>query len=995
METPDLLERLNEEQKKAVTHKNGPLLIVAGAGTGKTTVITRRIAWLIAEKHAKADEILALTFTDKAAGEMEERVDQLLPYGYVDLWISTFHAFCERVLRDYALDIGVPTDFKMMNDIEAQLLVRKHMDQFDLDYYQPRGNPTKFLSALLRHFSRAKDEDITPLQYVEFAQNAALDTDKSDHGTTTRKNRSRANVEEINEAERLAEVANAYATYERLLRENSAVDFGDLITLTIKLLRERPSVRKKFQQQFKYILVDEFQDTNTAQYDLLKLLVNDEQNITVVGDDDQSIYRFRGASISNILTFKKEFANSTDVVLTQNYRSAQEILDTSYDFIQLNNPDRLEAQMNGDSALAETISKKLTAQSKDAEIKHLHVPTVEDEGIMVAKTILDVKDRQEDLAWKDFAILVRANDHAENFMSALDRAGIPYHFLASKGLFFRAEIVDVLSYLRLLDNYHEARAVWRVLNFPQWRLTPRDQSQLMQFITRKAASAFDAVLNARTVPGLSEEAAKTCARVSAFVEKHARAAQSTKPSQLILTILQDTGYFEYLSKFSQESELKAREQLQNIESLLKIASQFEQSTDDPSLNAFISEIDITLASGESGDLPQSTQDTPDAVNVMTVHAAKGLEFEHVFIGNLVDKRFPSIGRKDPIELPDALLKEILPEGDFHLQEERRLFYVAMTRAKSGLYFVSAEDYGGARKKKLSRFLLEANIATDKELAPTPTGEVRFASEKPEESTEQKLPLPKTLSFTQIKAFETCPYQYRFAHLLKVPVPGRATFSFGKTIHAALQEFFKRVQSRQGAQQQGLFGASEQQSTEPPSLNELLEIYEDRWIDDWYESAAQKKEYKENGRRILKEFYNSHNGTFPTPTYLEKGFVLRVGDYGVRGFIDRVDPEGDGLEIIDYKTGNPPKDNKRVDKDQLQLYAIAAEDVLKEKPVKLTFWYLENNTKITFEPDREAQTKLQEKIQRTAKKIEQSDFKATPGMQCQYCDFKNICDFRAK
>jgi len=273
-----ILKGLNSEQKKAVVHGQGPLLIIAGAGTGKTTVITKRVAWLILNNLVKTDQILALTFTDKAAQEMEERIDRLLPYGYVDLWISTFHSFCERILQQHALDIGLPLNFKLLNQAQQSFLVQDNFDKFDLDYYRPLGNPTKFIQSLVKHFSRAKDELISPEEYLDYVENLKLDKDTSMSGEMLDQ-----------ETNRLKEIANAYHTYQQLLLENNALDFGDLINYTLKLFEKRPQILKKYQKQFKYILVDEFQDTNWAQYKLLQMLAQPKNNMTAVSDDDQCL----------------------------------------------------------------------------------------------------------------------------------------------------------------------------------------------------------------------------------------------------------------------------------------------------------------------------------------------------------------------------------------------------------------------------------------------------------------------------------------------------------------------------------------------------------------------------------------------------------------------------------------------------------------------------------------------------------------------------------
>src|SRR3989344_4481649 len=326
------LEGLNEEQLRAVTHGEGPLLIVAGAGTGKTTVITRRIAHLI-EQGVKPDEILALAFGDKAAAEMEERVDLLLPYGSYNLQISTFHAFGESVLREHGLETGLP-DFKVLDEVGQWLLVRNNLERFSLDYYRPLGNPTRFIRALVQHFARAKDELVSPEDYLAYAEKVKLAEDTAEAGVDTAETETR----------RLPEGADAYHVYQKLLLENGSLDFGDLIKYALELFRKRPKGLGLYRPRFRYILIDEFQDTNYAQYELLRLLAEPKNNLTVVGDDDQSIFKFRGASISNILHFQKDYPEAKFISLQENYRSGQKILDLAHKFIKLNDPDRLEVQ---------------------------------------------------------------------------------------------------------------------------------------------------------------------------------------------------------------------------------------------------------------------------------------------------------------------------------------------------------------------------------------------------------------------------------------------------------------------------------------------------------------------------------------------------------------------------------------------------------------------------------------------------------------------------
>jgi ATP-dependent DNA helicase UvrD/PcrA len=345
-----LLAGLNVEQRRAVTHGDGPLLVVAGAGTGKTQVITRRIAWLIATRRAKPSEILALTFTDQAADEMQVRVDQLVPYGYTDTAVSTFHAFGDRLVREFALELGLPPDVRVLSRPETVVFLRERLFELELDEYRPLGDPTRFLDALATLFSRAKDEDVSPDAYLAYAarltaESAAATATTADGGGQRPTDDDRdAHAAHAEDARRQAELARAFARYQNLLAANGSIDFGDQVSLALRLLRESPAARDAVQRRFKYILVDECQDTNRAQAELVALVSERHRNVTVVGDDDQSIYKFRGAAISNILEFRERYRQARVVVLRRNYRSRAPILEAAYRLVRHNDPDRLEAK---------------------------------------------------------------------------------------------------------------------------------------------------------------------------------------------------------------------------------------------------------------------------------------------------------------------------------------------------------------------------------------------------------------------------------------------------------------------------------------------------------------------------------------------------------------------------------------------------------------------------------------------------------------------------
>ncbi len=1005
------LKDLNSEQKKAVTHLKGPLLIVAGAGTGKTTVVTERVAWLIEQKLAEADEILALTFTEKAAGEMEERVDRLLPYGYVDLWVMTFHGFCERILKNHALDIGLPNEFKLLNQTEQWMLVRKNLDKFELDYYRPLGNPTKFIHALLKHFSRCKDEEIWPEDYLKYVEGLKINMDSME--STGGKSRPAAGGKEtrdeidVTEIKRLEEVANAYHVYQGLLLDNEALDFGDLINYTLKLFRSRPQILRHYQKKFKYILVDEFQDTNWAQYELIKLLAAEHKNLTVVGDDDQSIYKFRGASISNILQFKDDYPRSADIYLTKNYRSGQAILDLAYNFIQLNNPERLEVKLRAKNSAGPGLSKRLQAQ-KDikAVIEHLHLKDGQDEAEAVVNKIIALKNNDKKVSWNDFAILIRANNQADIFLNALAYAGVPFSFVASKGLYAKEIIRDILAYLKLLDNYHESIALWRILNLKPIKMPVEDLIELARYADRKALSLFEAAEQAGKLNNLTQAGKDKIAYVIKKIKQHTELAQKRPVREMILNFLEDFKYDKYLVK---ENDSRAA---LYVNSLLKRAAEFEETNDDKTVKAFMQIVNLELESGERGDLPKEAEEGPEAVKVMTIHAAKGLEFEYVFVANMVDKRFPSIERREPIELPDALVKEIVPSGDIHLQEERRLFYVAMTRAKRGLWLTSADNYGGKTKKRLSRFLYEAGLVEkEKQTNKNAGGEKKKAEadknsrapqiEKGTRSVAAVVSLPLKFSYSQLKAFETCPYQYYLQFVLKLPVRGKGSLSYGKTMHNTLQRFMEIVKQSSGLGQSDLF--SELKNVRQgakgkinlPPLKTLLELYKAAWIDDWYESRESQQQYKRLGESSLKKFYEQIKADPPQVLALEQHFNFKLDKYTIKGAIDRVDKLPNGkVEIIDYKTGNPKTEKTLKDKDQLLIYQIAAQEVFGWEVKRLTYYYLNDNSRISFIGGEKELNKLKGKMLGLIERIMRADWQATPSQHdCKYCDFKETCEYR--
>jgi len=951
------LENLNKEQKEAVTHGAGPLLIVAGAGTGKTTVITRRIAYLIEQKLAKPDEILALTFTDKAAGEMQDRLDQLLPLGYYDMWISTFHSFFQRILQQHGLDIGLPADFRLLSETGAWILIHDNLDKFELDYYRPLGNPNKFISSLLKHFSRCKDELLTPEDYLEFAEGLKLSFDTPEgvksksknhpHPTSPLKGEETAIVplpsgEGLGEGDnsemlRVQELANAFHVYQKLLVDNNYLDFGDLISRAYELFNKRPKILQYYQNKFKHILVDEFQDTNYAQYQLVKLLTQKDAesdaerrgsggNLVVVGDDDQSIYKFRGASVSNILKFKTDFPELKQITLVENYRSGQEILDLAYNFIQANNPDRLEEKLK--------INKKLKSQSKvKSTIEVLEGKDLSEELNFIAKKIVELKEKNPKSTWNDFAILLRSNSAARDFLPILSQHGIPNTFVANTGLYKKPLIADLIAYLSTLNNFHDSLALYRVLGFKEFKIPAQDLATLMANSAKKTLSLYEMLLGAKTLPAIGQGSQRIIEAVVSLLNSHAQLAREKSANEAFVEIIRDL-------KLEQTLEAETQENAENrelLEQFYKKMETFVAENSDKSLHHFLHLLELEAEAGDEGQIKFDPNLGPESLKLLTVHSAKGLEFEFVFIPNMVDQRFPTRTRGEQIEIPEALIKDILPEGDFHLQEERRLFYVALTRAKSHLYVSWAKDYGGAKTKKPSIFLQETKLVPGP-VASQATGKVFFSNSCKKDIVYKVL--PQTFSFSALKAFETCPLQYKYQYYLKLPSPGSPYFSFGQTMHKVFELYLKDFQARKNQSQQDLF-AKTSTLAEVGDLKFLETLYEQNWVDEWYETKKQKEDYKKRGRQIIKDFYEYTHSHTPNPKYLEKSFYLPLGNYKFTGKIDRADAIDGRLEIIDYKTSEKiPKKNEKNDLDQLLVYQWAAEEFLGEKVAKLGYWYIQ-------------------------------------------------------
>lgn len=956
---------LNSAQQKAVEYSDGHLLIVAGAGTGKTTVITEKIVYLIEKGLAKPEEILALTFTDASAREMQERVDTMIDIGYSEMHVSTFHAFAQELLEECGLDIGVPNRFKLYTEVDSWLMLRNKVYDLGLEYYRPIGNPSRHLHELIRHFLKCKDELISTQEYKTFADNIVIDPEVE---------------ESANEKVRLTELANVYNKYNQLLLENNALDFGDLMYYAVKLLTERPRVLSLMQKRFKYILVDEFQDVNWAQYILVKQLAGEQGRLCVVGDDDQSIYAFRGASVSNILRFKEDYPSATEIVLNENYRSHQEILDASYTLVQNNNPDRLEVKLGIDKKLQASSSQPI-ANSIGQIVRHVEYNTSEDEVRGVVEKMIEIKT-QEKSEWDAFAILVRANNHAEAFMEALSKRGIPFFYNASSGLFRQSIVLDAIACFQLLDNYRESNAVYRLLRLPMFGLSEHDVTIFTAFAKQKSFSYFEALEEVQQSE-MSSEGMAVCEKIAGLIHAGMAENKTERPTTVLYHFFENSGYFAYLTDEDAHGNALVVRSVAHLRAFLDKMGEYEISHPQCDVRQFLDYFNFVLESGDEGALPK--EEAPQgAVRIMTIHGSKGLEFDHVFVVNMVSDRFPSRRRSDPMPLPDGLIKEVLPSGDAHIQEERRLCYVACTRARKTLTLTGAKNYGGVREKKQSQFISEIGCQTIKTGIEIPKEEllesVRSVNivRTPEVVHYE---LPKTFSFSQLHLFEDDPYQYKIERILKIPQKGSPHFSFGQTMHLTLQRFYEQLSAQNSALQTSLFEKASpvaRDGMQVPTEQDMLKLYEQAWIPDWYKSAQQRQEYYEKGKEMVREYYKKHDGSWSVPVFLESGFKIKLGEYTVTGKIDRIDmtPEGT-LEIIDYKTGQPKKKLESHDKEQLLLYQMAVNSLrsyqLYGQVGKLTYYYLTDQSNQSFLGNDKDIEKLREKMIRLIEEIYATDW----------------------
>ena len=634
----DILQKLNPAQKEAVETTEGAVLILAGAGSGKTRVLTTRIGYLMEEKGVKAENILAITFTNKAANEMRERVDETLQgTDTKEMWITTFHSCCVRILRKSINKIGYNRSFVIYDSPDQVTLIKDCMRELNIS--DKAFDPKAVLSAI----SGAKDKLYSPKKYLALNEGDISKT----------------------------KIGEIYALYQDRLKRNSALDFDDLIMKTVELFNECPDILDFYRNKFRYIMVDEYQDTSKAQYELIRLLAKEHQNICVVGDDDQSIYGWRGADIRNILEFERDYDNVKIVKLEQNYRSTQVILDAANHVIA-NNIERKR--------------KKLWSDKKEGQLIKIQLAENEiEEGDFIVNTISYMK-RYEDREYKDFAVLYRANAQARSVEDALNRHGIPYNIYGGIKFYERKEIKDIIAYLRVLQNPQDDISLKRIINVPRRGIGLRTIEKIEDRASLKEESIYSVLIDIEDNSDISRKARSS---ISEFVDlmstlRSFRDVYSV--SQIIEKVLDATGYIDELEK---EKNGEGEDRIENLKEFISVALEFESNNEDKSLESFLTNVALNSE-------PSEEDEETDKVSLMTIHSSKGLEFPVVFLAGMEEKIFP-------------ISRAIQSMRDSEIEEERRLCYVGITRAKEELFLTLTKRrtlYGRTNPSVASRFIEE-------------------------------------------------------------------------------------------------------------------------------------------------------------------------------------------------------------------------------------------------------------------------------------------------
>jgi DNA helicase II / ATP-dependent DNA helicase PcrA len=975
--------KLNEAQRRAITHGEGPLLVIAGAGTGKTRVITERIRHLLqSDENLSGENILGLTFTDKAAGEMKARVVKAVGERGKDVTLKTFHAFCESLLKD------VDSDHVMLDKVDHWILLRRNLHRLQLDRYRRLAEPGQFLNDFIEFFSRCQDELVSSGDYQRYVEQLSDELEAE---------RAQLDADTLGEREetvaREQEIARAYQASEELLREKKRSSFGSLITGAVELLERDATLRATQQDRYRYILVDEFQDTNIAQLRLLELLANDSRNIFAVGDNDQAIYRFRGASFGSFKFFLERFAGWREgedstrfrVSLTENYRSTPNIL-------------RVASQVIGMNTTSADFPKKVltTKRAEGEKIRLVEVTEIEHEARWVAGEIERI--HRAGRRWRDFAVLYRAHIHRDALVRELSQRKIPF-VIARLSILEHPLVKDLIAYLRLIAKPYDDIATARVLAVPAWRMTPTDLVRLAERARKSRKKIYDELQPKQA--GLPfEPSANELTELLDFLSEHRKTIHRRTAAEILADVV------EWLEIYTRASE----QDRAYVKRLPEFVKQWEPKSETRGLAEFVEYLEYF---DQAGGIIALEEDAPgDAVQLMTVHGAKGLEFSHVFVLRVNKGKFPQPERSHVFEFPARLMKEGAPEDYFHHQEERRLYYVALTRAQDRLTITSLAEKRGKVPPFIEDILMEPSVKRRDVLQLAPKVAVvpaESSSESGAEIAQNSLfdlsgglpkvfsrianwaetfhppsPEPLALHPSAVQSYRSCPQRYLFSSLWSLQEGPKATLTFGRVMHATIRRMM----------------AEFKKGNRLP-FDEVQRIYEAEWSTVGFEDEYQEGEYKKDGLEQLREF---HQAALEQPLLvleLEKNFELPVENNVIlKGRIDQVNSLGRvgrsaatktmDVEIVDYKTGKAKKDSDAQKDLQLSIYAIAAKEIFEWNPVRMVFHYLQNNQRQETTRDAKQLDEALRVVQETAADIRAGEFSPKPGFLCRSCAYRPIC-----
>jgi DNA helicase-2/ATP-dependent DNA helicase PcrA len=972
-----LLAGLDRRQRQAVTHPDGPLLVLAGPGTGKTEVITRRVAWLIASRKARSAEILALTFTERAADEMQSRVDVLVPYGQANTAIHTFHAFGDRLLREHGHLIGRSMEPRVIGHPEAAVLLRDHLFELGLERFLPLGDPTRFLMGLVELFGRAKEQGVRPDDLATYASDLAagaqaavgLDADEAAHDAVAAL---------LDEAAAHAEVARAFGAYQRLLAERSLVDHGDQVAEAVRLLEERPAARMALRARYRFIVVDETQDANPQQLALVRLLAGPAGNVTFVGDDDQAIYAFRGARGEGMTELAFAYPSLRHVVLRRNYRSRKPILEASRSLIGHNDPLRHGAGRDLDRSLT-----AVRRARRPALVRYHAYASAADEADAVATEILDRLKRGA--SPDSIAVLVRTNADAAPVLASLDVRGLPRRFSGASGLFGQREIRELLSLMRVIVSPGGSEDLYGLLTSPVYGLGGEDLTAICEMARRRHRDLWSVIIEILDQPGLVRLSADTRRRLSGCVAQlrmSIKAAHERPAPPVLYDHLRESGW---LRQLVAQAERGDDGPLRRVARLFEIVRQQTDMLSDPRMASVVPALQGLVDAGEDPAAPGLDRHEA-AVSVLTVHQAKGLEFATVYVIGLSEGRFPVQPRREILTLPATLTGRTgSDDPEAHRAEERRLLYVAMTRARDELILSHAtRGHRGGRLRRPSGFIAEALGAPlpDEVAEPKDTFLLEPRDDKiaaTSQTVGRTSGEPLELSFTQIDDYLTCPRKYHLRHVARVPTAPHHALVFGNALHQAVAVAnLARLRDR------------------PVELDGVLGTLEAHWSSEGFLSAEHEAARYAAGQAALRRYVERLEDEDGSGILaVEQAFTFRLGRDRIRGRYDAVRTVQGRTVITDYKSGDtrdPVKARERARNAlQLQIYAMAWEAEHGRRPDAVELHFLEGDVIGRVTPTDAQLERARSKVATAADGIRAGVFEATPGFPaCDWCPFRRIC-----